>query len=49
MEIEFNSEWFKSGYYVYVLSISHMEKGMFYYIGQTGDRKHIAAHHLFIV
>lgn len=43
MEISFNSEWFKSGYYVYVLTVEHKTKGIFYYIGQTGDRKHVAA------
>lgn len=43
MEISFNSEWFKSGYYVYVITIVHKTKGNYYYIGQTGDRKHTAA------
>jgi len=43
MEISFNSEWFQSGYYVYVISITHRTKGKFYYIGQTGDRKHVSA------
>lgn len=43
LEISFNPEWFQSGYYVYVISIKHISRGMFYYIGQTGDRKHVAA------
>lgn len=43
MEINFNPEWFQSGYYVYVLKISHSSKGNFYYVGQTGDRKHVSA------
>lgn len=43
MVISFNSEWFKSGYYIYILTIEHKTKGIFYYIGQTGDRKHVAA------
>jgi hypothetical protein len=43
MEISFNPEWFKSGYYIYVLTVVHKTKGTYYYIGQTGDRKHIAA------
>ena len=43
MEIRFNSEWFKSGYYVYVISITHKSQGIFYYIGQTGDRYNISA------
>lgn len=43
MEISFNADWFKSGYYIYILTIEHKEKGIFYYVGQTGDRKHVAA------
>jgi hypothetical protein len=43
MEIRFNSEWFQSGYYVYVISITHISKGIFYYIGQTGDRNNKSA------
>lgn len=43
MEISFNADWFKSGYYIYILTIEHKEKGVFYYVGQTGDRKHVAA------
>lgn len=43
MEIRFNSEWFKSGYCVYVISITHVSKGIFYYIGQTGDRNNKSA------
>ena len=43
VEIVFNAEWFQSGYFVYVLTIKHQTKGVFYYIGQTGDRNHEAA------
>jgi hypothetical protein len=43
LEINFNSEWFQSGYYVYVISITHNTKGIFYYIGQTGDRNNKSA------
>lgn len=42
-EIVFDAEWFQSGYFVYVLTIKHQTEGMFYYIGQTGDRNHEAA------
>ena len=38
--IVFNSDWFQSGYFVYVLTISHESKGTYYYVGQTGDRNH---------
>jgi hypothetical protein len=41
--IVFNSEWFLSGYFVYVLTIHHKTEGTYYYVGQTGDRKHISA------
>lgn len=43
MKIEFNSEWFQSGYFVYVLVIEHKDNPTFYYIGQTGDRNHHSA------
>ncbi|MDO9187595.1 MAG: hypothetical protein Q7W13_16410 [Bacteroidia bacterium] len=43
MEINYNSEWFESGYYVYVLIIEHHKKGRYYYVGMTGDRNHISA------
>lgn len=42
-QITFDSDWFRSGYYVYVVKIEHYKKGTFYYIGQTGDRHHVAA------
>lgn len=42
MEINFKKEWFESGYYVYVIEIKYNKK-FFYYVGQTGDRKHKAA------
>lgn len=41
--IEFRPDWFKSGYYVYVLVAQHKTKGTFYYVGMTGDRNHKAA------
>ena len=41
--IEFNAEWFQSGYFVYVISVKHDSKGTYYYIGQTGDRFHQSA------
>lgn len=43
MVINFNPDWFKSGYYVYVLKIEHKTKGIYFYIGQTGDRYHVSA------
>lgn len=43
MEISFNPEWFNSGYFVYVIIINHTDKGTYYYVGQTGDRKHQSA------
>lgn len=42
IEISFNSEWFQSCYSVYVLTIKH-KGNEYYYIGQTGDRKHVSA------
>lgn len=42
IEISFKSEWFQSCYSVYVLTIKHKENE-YYYIGQTGDRKHLSA------
>lgn len=42
--IEFNAEWFQSGYFVYVISVKDNSKGIIhYYIGQTGDRYHQSA------
>jgi hypothetical protein len=41
--IVFNSDWFQSGYYVYVLTINHISNVTYYYVGQTGDRFHKAA------
>lgn len=41
--IIFNSDWFQTGYFVYVLTINHKSKGTYYYVGQTGDRYHKAA------
>ncbi len=42
LQINFNNSWFKSRYYVYVITVIHSPK-TFYYIGQTGDRKYTAA------
>lgn len=42
IEISFNSEWFQSCYSVYVLTITH-SGNEYFYIGQTGDRKHVSA------
>ena len=41
--INFNPEWYQSAYYVHVLTIVHKTKGAYYYVGQTGDRKHVSA------
>jgi hypothetical protein len=41
--IEFNAEWFQSGYFVYVISVKHNNTDTYYYIGQTGDRFHQSA------
>lgn len=41
--IVFNSDWFQSGYFVYVLTIYHNANVTYYYVGQTGDRFHKAA------
>lgn len=43
IKINFKPEWFQSGYFVYIITIIHKDRGLFYYIGQTGDRKHISA------
>lgn len=42
-EIEFCSTWYQSGYHVYVITIEHIAKGFYYYVGQTGDRNYRAA------
>lgn len=42
LQINFDANWFKSRYYVYVITVVHSLK-TFYYIGQTGDRKYTAA------
>jgi hypothetical protein len=41
--IVFNSEWYQSGYFVYVITIHHKTEGTYYYVGQTGDRNHNSA------
>lgn len=43
IEISFNADWFESCYSVYLLTIKKNTKEIYYYIGQTGDRKHISA------
>lgn len=40
--IDLNPEWFKPGYYVYVVE-AKSEKQKYYYVGMTGDRKHLVA------
>ncbi len=40
--ISLKSEWFKMGYYVYVVVMTY-RKQRYFYIGMTGDRKHITA------
>ena len=42
LEINYDSEWFTSRYYVYVIMIE-VAKDLYFYVGQTGDRHHIAA------
>lgn len=42
LQFNFDASWFKSQYYVYVITVVHDHK-TFYYIGQTGDRKYTAA------
>jgi len=39
IEICLKPEWFKMGYYVYVVVIKS-KGGMYFYVGMTGDRKH---------
>ncbi len=40
--IELKPEWFKMGYYVYVVAMKY-NKTNYFYIGMTGDRKHKTA------
>lgn len=40
--IDLNPEWFKPGYYVYIVR-AHRDEQTFYYVGMTGDRKHLVA------
>lgn len=40
--IELKPEWFKSGYYVYIVVIEY-EQQKYFYIGMTGDRKYQTA------
>lgn len=40
--MELNPDWFKSGYYVYVVTI-HYKRKKYFYVGMTGDRHHITA------
>lgn len=42
LQINFNASWFKSRYYVYVITVVHGHK-IYYYVGQTGDRKYTTA------
>lgn len=43
VQIKFNTSWFQTAYYVYVITVIKANKPVFYYVGQTGDRKHITA------
>ncbi len=40
--IELQPEWFKMGYYVYIVVIEHKKK-RYFYVGMTGDRKYETA------
>lgn len=40
--IELQPEWFKMGYYVYIVVIDH-SKERYFYVGMTGDRKYQTA------
>ena len=42
LQLNYDSEWFTSRYYVYVIKIE-VAKDIYYYVGQTGDRHFIAA------
>lgn len=40
--IELKPEWFKSGYYVYIVAIEY-QAYKYFYVGMTGDRKYATA------
>lgn len=40
--MELNPDWFRSGYYVYVVTIQYKRK-KYFYVGMTGDRHHLTA------
>lgn len=42
LQLNYDSEWFTSRYYVYIIKIV-VSNDTYYYIGQTGDRHFIAA------
>ena len=42
LQLNYNSEWFTSRYYVYIIKIE-VSKAVYHYVGQTGDRHFIAA------
>jgi hypothetical protein len=42
LQLNYNSEWFTSRYYVYIIKIE-VSKDVYYYVGQTGDRHFVAA------
>lgn len=43
VQLKFNSTWFQTGYYFYLLTLYKLNLPVFYYAGQTGDRKHTTA------
>lgn len=43
IQLNFNSTWFQTAYYFYLLTIKKSNSPVFYYAGQTGDRKHTTA------
>ncbi len=40
--MKLQQDWFRPGYYVYIVLVKHNEK-RYHYIGMTGDRKHLVA------
>lgn len=42
LQLNYNSEWFTSRYYVYIIKIE-VASEIYFYVGQTGDRHFIAA------
>lgn len=42
LQLNYDSEWFTSRYYVYIIKIA-VSSDTYYYVGQTGDRHFVAA------